>query len=433
MPENSQEFELGPDGRILAERPGEGLFLAVGGALCLLGVFLLLSLPPVMAPAGNPALLAGLFFFSLFAINCGFPHPGFGHVSFDRIAQFAAVLIVGPWWAAVINGAASFLFPWYRLQRGEPFRRVLGAALGNAGMMILTILAGGWCFAALGGDLPLLSLDRQTMLALVGMALVAHLCNELLMMLLLWARRGGHWKVLQDLFSTTIELFAMVVAVLSALLWQQLDRSAFTLYLFVLMVNMLLLRQLGLLRVRLEDLVGERTRDLEFQTRELTRLTTTDSLTGLFNRRYAERRLRDELRASRSKGRELVLAMADLDHFKRINDEYSHAAGDTVLRMAAGCFQEQLRSHDFVARMGGEEFLFCFVGIDAQTASDICERLRAAVAALDPGEAAPGLQLTISIGVAAYTGGSLDETLKQADRALYEAKRRGRNQVVLFR
>ena len=107
---------------------------------------------------------AALFFLllGLFSIATGFPHPVFGHVSFDRVAQVMSVLILGPVDAAWIAGVASFLYPWHRLWRGVPSRRVALAALHNSGLMIFMVLGAGLLYQYLGGAFPPGTLDLGT-------------------------------------------------------------------------------------------------------------------------------------------------------------------------------------------------------------------------------------------------------------------------------
>jgi two-component system cell cycle response regulator len=167
----------------------------------------------------------------------------------------------------------------------------------------------------------------------------------------------------------------------------------------------------------------------------------TDPLTGINNRRFFDQRLNEEVARSRRTGRPLSALFVDVDHFKAINDEYGHPVGDKALQTVAALIREQLRSHDVVARYGGEEFAALLADADAVIAAEIAERLRRKLAervfhiAEDT-----RLTLSISIGVATL---QCTENLRQidsvrlgaelteaADRALYQAKRAGRNRVV---
>jgi diguanylate cyclase (GGDEF)-like protein len=164
---------------------------------------------------------------------------------------------------------------------------------------------------------------------------------------------------------------------------------------------------------------------------QLERQTYEDALTGLANRRRLDRRLADEFALALRHNRPLAVAMADLDHFKTVNDRYSHAVGDAALRAIAKLLSAQVRHTDLVARFGGEEFVIVLVETDAAAAALVCEKLRAAVAQHNWASIHPGMSLTISIGVCADTTvPAHDRMLAQADRNLYTAKAAGRNRVV---
>jgi diguanylate cyclase (GGDEF)-like protein len=123
--------------------------------------------------------------------------------------------------------------------------------------------------------------------------------------------------------------------------------------------------------------------------------------------------------------------MADLDHFKAVNDRYSHAVGDAALRAIAKLLSAQVRHTDLVARFGGEEFVIVLVETDSAAAARVCEKLRAAVAQHNWAAIHPGMSITISIGICADTTvPAYDRMLAQADRNLYMAKAAGRNRVV---
>lgn len=167
---------------------------------------------------------------------------------------------------------------------------------------------------------------------------------------------------------------------------------------------------------------------------ELTELATTDTLTGLPNRRHFLSRLNEELeRIRRLNPREACVLMLDLDHFKRINDTHGHAAGDTVLRHFAAILREQLRQTDTGGRLGGEEFAIILPGTTVQAAQGFAERLGQKLAdmpAMIDGQSVP---VTASIGIVAITlaDKSSDTVLMRADAALYKAKEGGRNRVVI--
>ncbi len=153
-----------------------------------------------------------------------------------------------------------------------------------------------------------------------------------------------------------------------------------------------------------------------------------DGLTGMLNRRALDQRLQELTAQAQVTGEPVAVIAGDVDHFKRINDEHGHSAGDAVLIEVAYRLRKALRAFDLAYRMGGEEFLVVLPGADLTDATLIAEQLRAAVAA----EPAAGAHVTMSFGVAGSTGTVLDreQLLGAADAALYDAKARGRDQVV---
>ena len=168
---------------------------------------------------------------------------------------------------------------------------------------------------------------------------------------------------------------------------------------------------------------------------ELERLSQTDALTGLSNRRYFLTLAEQELARAQRYGGALSVFMMDLDHFKVVNDTYGHQTGDLVLQKLGGLCREALREIDSVGRLGGEEFAVILPQTDAPRALEVAERLRQAVARTEVAlERGLPLHFTLSIGVTTLAGGSanIDTLLGQADSALYEAKRSGRNRVCVY-
>ncbi|MEQ1855870.1 MAG: sensor domain-containing diguanylate cyclase [Longimicrobiales bacterium] len=189
----------------------------------------------------------------------------------------------------------------------------------------------------------------------------------------------------------------------------------------------------------------ERHRLEEERTRVRSELARTreqalkDDLTGLANRRALEQMLADEVTRSLRHGHSMAILMADVDHFKVINDTYGHRAGDEVLRELARLLVEKLRSIDKAARYGGEELFVLMPETPVAEALRVAERVRCAVEAhtfvVDPEDDEPPipLRLTVSLGVAGLpeSAGSLEGLVEVADRALYDAKHLGRNRVVM--
>ncbi|MFC3531534.1 diguanylate cyclase [Vogesella facilis] len=166
---------------------------------------------------------------------------------------------------------------------------------------------------------------------------------------------------------------------------------------------------------------------------ELQRLANTDELTGLYNRRQFMLRTSEEIARSHRWERPLTLAMLDLDHFKQLNDRYGHPFGDEVLRRFAACCQTTVRLEDVCGRLGGEEFAILLPDTDRYSASQVMERVREAVAALELNNPLGGepVQFTVSIGISELYPGDATATpmMARADAALYLAKQEGRNLV----
>lgn len=195
--------------------------------------------------------------------------------------------------------------------------------------------------------------------------------------------------------------------------------------------------RLALINAELERRVEERTEALqralsqqETLVAELADLSLRDPLTGLYNRRHVEQEVPRLLAAAERYGTPISLALADLDHFKRINDLWSYSTGDDVLLRFTEILRETSRGTDLVARYGGEEFLVVMPQTTGEQAAVVCERLRRAVESHDWNDIAPDLRLTVSVGVADAEGRrTLQSLTAAADRAVHTAKRGGRNRV----
>ena len=157
-----------------------------------------------------------------------------------------------------------------------------------------------------------------------------------------------------------------------------------------------------------------------------------DPLTGLPNRAAWSERLEHEIKQWQQHGNTLSLAMLDLDHFKRINDNYGHLAGDKVLKIIATVLRKRLRGSDFIARFGGEEFVLLMPATPPAVGAKLLETLRAAIEACPFHFKGERVTITISMGLATFRAGEhSDLVLKRADQALYRAKNAGRNRVEL--
>lgn len=176
------------------------------------------------------------------------------------------------------------------------------------------------------------------------------------------------------------------------------------------------------------DAMNETLRD---RNEELARLSVTDGLTGLYNRRYLVQRLTDEKARSGRSGQPFTVLMADVDKFKDYNDTFGHPAGDEVLKKVGAILKESMRSTDCAARYGGEEFCVLFTSTTTDEVLALAERIRAKIEATEM----QGRKVTLSIGVASLpeAGKTAEAVVAAADEALYQAKREGRNRVVRWR
>ena len=190
--------------------------------------------------------------------------------------------------------------------------------------------------------------------------------------------------------------------------------------------------ELETLNQTLEQQVQQHTAALEAANRQLAQLASRDPLTGLYNRRSLDEKLKECVHTSKRSGRSFALLILDVDHFKLINDSHGHSKGDAVLQQLAALLTEHTRNTDFVARYGGEEFIILLQDTpQVVEATTVAEKVRAAV------EQAhfPGVgQLTVSIGIGLWdpaSPGSKD-LFHKADEALYQAKLGGHNRVMVY-
>lgn len=195
----------------------------------------------------------------------------------------------------------------------------------------------------------------------------------------------------------------------------------------------LIARTKVLLRIKsLQDRLKNRIRVLE-------KLSIVDNLTGLYNKKYLFELLRREFQRSERHGMVISCLMMDIDHFKEVNDSYGHQIGDRVLREIGAVLTEVVRGYDFAARYGGDEFTIILPQQKANNGTkSVAERVRAAVeshAFLDSRQTTKGgIKITVSVGAATFPGrviNSYEDLVNQADQALYDAKKKGRNCVVI--
>lgn len=180
--------------------------------------------------------------------------------------------------------------------------------------------------------------------------------------------------------------------------------------------------------------IGQRLIELE---QRILRLASTDYLTGLLNRRAFLERLERELNRCQREKSHLGLIIMDIDHFKKVNDNHGHQAGDLVLQELSAALANSCRVYDFFGRYGGEEFILCLPGADRWNTYQIAERMRASVECqkIFLADKRTSISVTASFGVTAMLPDcprDSDELIKEADNALYQAKGEGRNRVVMY-
>ena len=183
----------------------------------------------------------------------------------------------------------------------------------------------------------------------------------------------------------------------------------------------------------LQEQLGKLQGDLQHKQKELERLTRLDGLTGLYNRNTFVELTRRELQRAQRQGSATSIMLLDLDHFKKVNDTWGHPAGDSVLRHVAALINGSIRSTDLAGRLGGEEFIILLPGSSAESSRKIAEKIRARLEATPARWESIQIPITASIGLSNTTAAEnrdFDNLYNEADRALYVAKHRGRNQVI---
>lgn len=171
--------------------------------------------------------------------------------------------------------------------------------------------------------------------------------------------------------------------------------------------------------------------ELATYEQKLVEMNTEDALTGIYNRRFMESRLKEECSRQRRYSRPFSLIMIDIDFFKKVNDTHGHQGGDLVLQSVAKKAKSVIRTTDFIARYGGEEFCCLLPETDAIAAETVAESLRAHIEEMENIFKKNSIKVTISLGISAFVPDDSPETLlKRADDALYQAKHSGRNRFV---
>lgn len=198
----------------------------------------------------------------------------------------------------------------------------------------------------------------------------------------------------------------------------------------------LLTRVKSLLRIKsLHDQLNEKIAELEIAKERLRQLAITDGLTGLYNHRYFKEYLLRELDRARRHHVQISVAMIDIDYFKHYNDTHGHQAGDDVLKQIARLFSENIRKIDLAARYGGEEFAIVLLETNKRAGGVVAEKIKNLIEEypFPHEESQPNGKVTISMGLSTFPDDAttFDELIGLADKRLYLAKQRGRNQVVV--
>ncbi|HDP67777.1 MAG TPA: GGDEF domain-containing protein [Candidatus Marinimicrobia bacterium] len=186
---------------------------------------------------------------------------------------------------------------------------------------------------------------------------------------------------------------------------------------------------------QLDARVRERTRALEEANSKLESLSTTDALTGIYNRRNFDEKLNYEFARAMRYETALSCIMFDIDFFKKVNDTHGHVFGDEVLRMIGNTLRKELRVHDIYARYGGEEFVVLLPETEAQCARTVAEKIRHSIAQKTVSQNGISVNVTVSLGVAELDGDFMKtgrDLVEKADRAMYNAKNSGRNRTIIY-
>jgi diguanylate cyclase (GGDEF)-like protein len=185
----------------------------------------------------------------------------------------------------------------------------------------------------------------------------------------------------------------------------------------------------------LEKEVMNRTSDLKKANENLEQLSITDGLSGLYNYRHLNRSLEAELRRAIRYQRTLALLLVDIDYFKNLNDSYGHRCGDYVIKMVGELLKSNVRATDVVARYGGDELAVMLIETSAKSSHEVAEKLKLEIGSHIFQWQTTELSVSVSIGLATAPAPGIQEVshlVEAADRALYQAKRAGRNAVVVF-
>jgi len=312
----------------------------------------------------------------------------FADISVDALIEIAPVRFCGDLIAVV-----TLTFPFYLLMRKRFTRiklRISITALPYLAGVTLLFAGMTWLSRASGGTIPLSMVAYVQLLPLLYAS--SKLNNVSLYFLVAWA-----------------EIIFVLEAGMIGIPEHAMDYQG----------AMLTIASAAYIGSVISTLIDERA--------QLRQLATTDLLTGLLNRRAAIETIETELSRSRRRGDPISLAILDIDHFKKINDEFGHDAGDRALSLVSSALRDTVRSGDIVARWGGEEFLICFPDTVLNGAEEVCERCRSAIAQT---RFAPHRRVTASFGlVQVRPQERLSDVITRADGLLYLAKAKGRDRI----
>jgi diguanylate cyclase (GGDEF)-like protein len=248
----------------------------------------------------------------------------------------------------------------------------------------------------------------------------------------------GKTKLTVSRLSTRYLLLGMLTGLLVSAglfvsaLWQARSFDPWEIFAMTAAGSMLTLGVAGWMIGRRDDVLEARNEELRQLSERLQGLSATDGLTGIANRRTFDERLAIEVARANRYGTPLSLVMIDLDHFKELNDRFGHPVGDEVLKRVAQLIDREKRLGDVVARYGGEEFAAILPHTEPGAAMVWAERARHLIASTEVRSDAGAFNVTASFGVVGAVTGRADPPalIEEADQALYQAKKRGRNRVV---
>jgi diguanylate cyclase (GGDEF)-like protein len=339
---------------------------------------------------------------------------GTPHINLTSVWTFAGVLLLPPALVAVLTALLYVhlaVRSWYRLCRVPAFRSVFNCCLA-----VVTCFAAEALLARTGVDGMYGALDAGwTGVGVIALAAATYfLVGALIAVPGLSAKSRSFKELFGGWVDNLLEIATLCLGMLTALALATLPA------LVVVVIPPLLLLHRGVLVKQLEV------------------AATTDEKTGLFNTAgWHSLAARELAKAKRKAKSPFGVLMIDMDYFKRINDEHGHLTGDVVLKAIAATIRSEVRDYDCVGRFGGEEFVVLLPDTGEADVVGIAERIRKAIArleveAMDEGRTTVIKGLSASIGVATYpeAGGAVERLLQAADKALYSAKRAGRNRVV---